>query len=221
MWVLSGPDNIKWILWSISCVLFHSRIFSDWLVLIFQVAHNSEAVKGDWFETEKGNGNRSALSYEHCKLQFLFTCSGFGGRDERRFLVLLFLEKKIKENPREKKIRKKPYPLDLSISMYKHFSWGIKQVIKTQRRKLGRREAKGFGRKDGAVVSTWACTGSVLSHFWSCVASEELFHLCLLSVLVQQHFFNYCECKQIETNYAWGWETCMALTLGGSRVILW
>ena len=44
----------------------------------------------------------SALSYEHYKLQFLFTFSGFGGRAERRFLVLLFLEKK-SENVNEKK----------------------------------------------------------------------------------------------------------------------
>lgn len=54
----------------------------------------------------------SVLSYEHNKLHFLFTFSGFGGRDDRRFLVLLFMEKKIKECQLEKKkIRKKLVPL--------------------------------------------------------------------------------------------------------------
>lgn len=57
----------------------------------------------------------SALSYEHYKLQFLFTFSGFGGRDERRFLVLLFLEKKSK-NVNEIS----PWILSLTVAKSRH-----------------------------------------------------------------------------------------------------
>lgn len=54
----------------------------------------------------------SALSWEHYKLQFEFTLSRFGGRYERGFLVLLFLEKK----------RKMHNLLNFSISIYNHFA---------------------------------------------------------------------------------------------------
>lgn len=120
----------------------------------------------------------SVLSYEHNKLHFLFTFPGFGGRDDRRFLVLLFMEKKIKECQLEKKDKKKPRPLDLFISICNCFSWGTKQVTKHRRGNLVEGKQKDLGGRmvqrlahGLVVVQFFVLSGLVwlqTSHF-SCV----------------------------------------------------
>lgn len=104
----------------------------------------------------------SALRYEHYKLLFLFTFSRFGGRDKRRFLVLLFLDNKSKNVNEKIKIRKKPHPPDLSISIYNRFSQGTKQVTKHRRGNLVEGKEKDLG---GRMVQ-WLAHGLALVQFF-------------------------------------------------------
>lgn len=65
--------------------------------MIIQVVQKCKAVKRLILDRKRGMEIGSALICEHYKLQSEFTFSRFGNRYERRFLVSLFLEKKIKE----------------------------------------------------------------------------------------------------------------------------